>query len=142
MIRVIKGYGSQYSASTDGVIISHGNDKSRKEKILKTHTNKQTSHQKVQLYFDGISVKRFVHRLVAETFLDNPLNHPCVNHKDNDPTNNRIDNLEWCTQQENMDHYFNNFFIRKEKNPIDLEKQLARFLRKTKLTREQLKELL
>lgn len=142
MIKTIKGYGSQYSASTCGKIISHGNDKSRKEKILKTHTNKKTAHQKVQLYSDGRSVKRFVHRLVAETFLDNPLKLPCVNHKDNDPTNNNVENLEWCTQQENIKHYFDNFFVRKENNPINLEMHLARFLRKTKLTRDELKELL
>ena len=45
-----------------------------------------------------------VHRLVAIAFLENPDNKKYVNHKDNNPSNNHIDNLEWCSQQENILH--------------------------------------
>ena len=43
----------------------------------------------------------YVHRIVAETFIPNPNNYPCVNHIDNNKQNNAIKNLEWCTFQEN-----------------------------------------
>lgn len=45
-----------------------------------------------------------LHRLIALTFIPNTLNLPEVNHKDGNKFNNHVDNLEWCTRQENIDH--------------------------------------
>ena len=43
----------------------------------------------------------YLHRILAETFIPNPNNYPCINHKDENKNNNCVDNLEWCTVQYN-----------------------------------------
>ena len=59
----------------------------------------------------GLSRKLYkVHRLVAETFLDNPQNLKYINHKDEDKTNNCVSNLEWCTCE-----YNNNYGTRNQR---------------------------
>ncbi len=48
-----------------------------------------------------------IHRAVAETFIPNPNNLPVINHKDGNKLNNNVDNLEWCTQKDNVNHAYN-----------------------------------
>lgn len=56
--------------------------------------------------YDGVT--RTVHKLVAETFITNPLNLPQVNHKDHNRLNNCVENLEWCSAKYNSNHKRNN----------------------------------
>lgn len=61
-----------------------------------------TGYVVAHIYYDGERKARFVHRLVASAFIPNPHGLPLVNHKDQTPTNNRADNLEWCTPRYNV----------------------------------------
>ena len=73
-----------------------------------------------------------VHKLIAETFIENPNNLPYINHKDGDETNNHVDNLEWCTASENIKHAFDTGLA---VNPKGDKSPLARF------TNEQVREI-
>jgi hypothetical protein len=63
-----------------------------------------TGYIRVALSKQGKSQNKSVHRLVAEAFIPNPDNKPCVNHKDSNRANNKAENLEWCTHFENSKH--------------------------------------
>lgn len=64
-----------------------------------------TGYLRVSLSNNDVKHKRFlVHRLVAETFIPNPNNYPQVNHKDENKTNNCVENLEWCTPLYNLNY--------------------------------------
>jgi hypothetical protein len=79
--------------------------KYHKPRILKQVYDKSTGYYLVTLV-DGAGVRknRFIHRLLALTFIDNPLSKPQVNHVDGVKTNNKLSNLEWATSSENSQH--------------------------------------
>lgn len=96
-VKPIKDF-PNYTISEDGTVRNH------EGKILKPSIS-NNGYQRVSLSNDNVSHKHIsVHRLVAEAFIDNPLNLSQVNHINENKMDNRVENLEWCTPLENLMH--------------------------------------
>jgi hypothetical protein len=101
----IPGYETRYHVSNLGRVRRVGkvHGKSDCYRILKPY-NGTYGHGRVQLCMDGHKKRELVHRLVAKAFLPEPPEGCEVNHIDFDPTNNRVDNLEWVPHRQNILH--------------------------------------
>lgn len=76
-----------------------------KEKILKERIDHK-GYFRVALCKNNIQKDYSIHRLVLENFVENVDNKPCVNHIDGNKQNNNLENLEWCTYSENLNHAY------------------------------------
>ena len=93
-----KKFNSFIDVCEDGTIKSHS-------KVIKGEIC-NNGYRRVHVSNNGKDCKFLVHRIVAETFIPNPKNLPCVNHKDGNKLNCSVDNLEWCSYGENLSHAF------------------------------------
>ena len=106
----------------DYFISSEGRVKSAKNnnvKLLKERITK-FGYIRVVLYKDNSSNEILIHRLVASHFIDNAENKPQVNHKNLNKSDNRVQNLEWNTRSENIQHSYANGRNKKSKKIIKL----------------------
>jgi hypothetical protein len=87
----------------DYIIHKNGVVTSSNGKCLKQYQT-PNGYLQVSIKINGKYTKKLVHRLVAEKYIPNNENKPCVNHKDGNKHNNNVDNLEWCTYSENELH--------------------------------------
>lgn len=102
---VVDQFGRVYGVDRTKTVFDNGREY---EKCISGKQMKQSIHTQgyktVSLTKDGKTKTCYVHRIVAEAFLENPDNLPMVNHKDEDKTNNFVENLEWCTASHNWNY--------------------------------------
>lgn len=93
----IEGF-ENYQISSEGNARNAKNKKNLISSLMKNGYLRVTLYKKRKPYYKNI------HKLVADAFIPNPDNKPCVGHKDCNKNNNRVDNLYWCTYKENNNH--------------------------------------
>lgn len=99
-----------------------GNVKNKKTCKLKAQMTNKYGYLRVCLWKDGNYKNFTTHQLVAKTFLENKNNYSQINHKDENKLNNKVENLEWCTQK-----YNNSYGNRLNKIREKKEKPIAQF---------------
>lgn len=95
------GYEGKYAITSCGRVWSY-----KHKRFIKSCLDPRTGYYQVCLYpnKDKTHKIHLIHRLVAETYLPNPDNLPCINHKDENKANNSLPNLEWCTYNYNANY--------------------------------------
>lgn len=106
MWKDIKGYENLYKVSKLGDIYSCISKKILRKNMRNTYYIIQLTKNKKRKSFQ-------IHRLVAEAFIPNLENKPFINHINYNRLDNRVENLEWCTQKENVNHSICNMKHRK-----------------------------
>lgn len=104
----IKGLEGLYAVMKDGRVWSYpkkqGSGQRLHGQFLKTKINKKDGYCYITFGYRKKNITRKIHRLVAEAYIPNPENKAEVNHINGIKTDNRVENLEWCTRQENATH--------------------------------------
>ena len=134
--RDIKGYEGLYQVSNTGKVRSLNYHLTGKTKILRPAKSKK-GYLQLHLSKNGQVTNFKVHRIVADTFLSNPLNLTEINHKDENKTNNNVDNLEWCSREYNVNYGTRNQTVSERlTNRTDLSKPVLQFTKTGVLVNE------
>ena len=107
----VKGFEAKYQVSSQGNVRSF---KKIKNDFINIKNIERNGYYRVCMGRKFYSI----HRIVAETFIPNLGNKPYINHKNGIKTDNRVENLEWCTRSENAKHAYDNGLMKKGKNHI------------------------
>lgn len=121
---IISNYGNVKGLQRQKIANINGSKTIVCERSLKPYKGgKNQGYLRVCLSKDNKKTIGVIHRLVAELFIPNTFNKPAVNHIDGNKYNNNVSNLEWVTNSENMQHYYNLKRIRitEKHNNIQLE---------------------
>ena len=138
--RDIKGYEGKYQVSNLGNVKSLQYKRLGKARILIPYISNR-GYYTVALSMNSKKAVRTIHRLVAETFVENIDDLPMVNHVDGNKKNNRADNLEWCTQKHNIEHAWESGLAKKDNNRVIYQFDLGmNFIKKYKSQTEASKE--
>jgi hypothetical protein len=116
--RDVKGYEGHYKVSNHGRVLSlvgwNGHKYIEREKMLSPYIQKTSkNYMRYLVVLRKFKLKRKyfkVHQLVASAFIPNPNNYKEINHKDSNPLNNHVRNLEWCTRRHNVKHSYESGF--------------------------------
>lgn len=117
----VKDYEGLYEVSNLGRVKSLNYKNSNKEKILKQGLTAKNYCQ-ISLCKNKEIKHLYIHRLVAQAFIPNPNNLLLINHKDENPLNNIVSNLEWCDKK-----YNNNYGNCKEKHSLKVSIPIKQF---------------
>lgn len=120
----ICGYERAYQISNYGVVKRTNTDK----KLTPIHN--PNGYLYINLYKNGKNTKKYIHRLVAEAFLENPNNYSIVNHIDGKKHNNYFENLEYCTRSENQLHAYKMGLQTKKSKQINQFDKKGNFIKK------------
>ena len=119
----------------DYEVSNYGNVRSLKRNIV-LRPSFANGYLHVGLYKDGKKFVKYIHRLVAIAFIPNPNNLQEVNHKDENPQNNKAENLEWCTHEYNL-----NYGTRNERSSIKQKGKIFSEEHKRKLSESHIGKL-